>query len=234
MLSINLLNVCHGQIQILWDLTLSVDRGEIVAIIGSNGAGKSTLLNTISGLLSPRSGEILFQEKTLHGLSPSQVVSEGIILIPEGRHLFPQMSVEENLEMGCYKSSARKHRANNLTRVYELFPILRERRKQTCQTLSGGEQQMLAIGRALMSQPTFLMLDEPSTGLSPKLVHWLFDIIRELHNDGLTIFLVEQNIHYALRIGHRAYLIENGRVSLTGKAEVFLNNDHVQKTYLGL
>lgn len=234
MLNINHLNVCYGQIRVLWDLTLSINQGEIVAVIGSNGAGKTTLLKTISGLLIPRSGEILFNGNPLHRLSPSQIVSKGIILIPEGRHLFLQMSLEENLEMGCYIRTARKYRDENLNRVYEIFPVLRERRKQTCITLSGGEQQMLAIGRALMSQPVFLMLDEPSTGLSPKLVHWLFDILRKVHQDGITIFLVEQNIHYALRIGHRAYLIENGRVSLSGEAEAFLNNEHVQKTYLGL
>ena len=234
MLKVNNLNVLYGKLQALWDVSFRVEEGEIVALVGANAAGKSTLLNSISGLLRPASGTIEFLGKEINGLAAYQIVEAGISQIPEGRKLFPSMSVRENLELGAYTKQAWDKRDETIEDIYQLFPILKERIKQQARTLSGGEQQMVAIARGLMSRPKLYMLDEPSQGLSPVLVSEVFDIINNLHEHGTTILLVEQNVERTLEVADRAYVLENGRIVLEGKGKELVENKHIKKAYLGL
>ena len=234
MLQVNDLNTFYGKIQALWDINLTVNEGEIVAIIGANGAGKSTLVHAISGLLQPTSGTITFQGQRIDGLSPNAIVELGISHIPEGRKLFTEMSIRENLEMGAYSSASWKVREETFEHVYELFPILKERGKQLATTLSGGEQQMLAMGRGLMSRPKLCIIDEPSNGLAPKVVSDVFQIVKSLREQGITILLIEQNVHQTLLIADRACVLENGRMALEGACCDLLKSDHIKKAYLGL
>ncbi len=224
----------YGDVQAVWDISLSVSSGSLVTLLGANGAGKTTTLRTISGLLRPASGRIVYNGHDITGLPAHEVAALGISLVPEGRQLFPKMTVEENLLVGSYLKRARAHRRRNLERVYELFPRLAERRSQVAETLSGGEQQMLAIGRGLMQEPELVMFDEPSLGLAPILVREIFDIILELHRQGLTIFLVEQNVHYAMKIADYCYIIENGRVVREGDPAELEQDPEVRRAYLGL
>ncbi len=232
MLEVKNINVYYGSIHAIKDISFSVEQGEVVALIGANGAGKSTILKTISGLLRTKTGSISFQNQSITTTIPHKIVAQGLAHVPEGRRIFAQMSVEENLEMGAYTRS-NSEIAPGLERVYERFPRLKERRRQTAGTLSGGEQQMLAMGRALMSRPTLLMLDEPSMGLAPILVEEIFDIIRELHKDGTTILLVEQNAQMALSVADRGYVLETGKIVLSGGGIQLLQDDAVRKAYLG-
>jgi len=234
MLKIDKLNFSYDDLKVLWDVDLQVNEGEIVTVLGSNGAGKSTTLKNISRLVSPDSGTISFAGHDLTRLEPHAVVEMGVVQVPEGRRIFPEMSVLENLRMGSYTKSAKRERKENIERVFSLFPRLREREKQLGGTMSGGEQQMLAIARGLMANPRLLLLDEPSLGLAPLLVKDIFDIIREINRQGVTILLVEQNVYQSLRIAHRGYVLETGRVVLTGRGEDLLNNDHVKKAFLGM
>jgi branched-chain amino acid transport system ATP-binding protein len=234
MLTVEHLSVFYGDVPALWDVSLEVNEGEIVTLIGSNGAGKTTTLNTVSGLIRPRQGEIAFAGQALHREPPQRIVEAGLIHIAEGRELFPHMSVLENLELGAFPARARRQRRQTLAYVMELFPRLRERQHQLAGTLSGGEQQMVAIGRGLMARPRLLMLDEPSLGLAPLLVAELFDCIRRINADQVTVLLVEQNVHQALDIAHRAYVLENGRTVRTGTAAALLADDTIQEAYLGL
>ncbi len=234
MLELSDVNIFYGDLQVVWDVSCRIEKGEIVAIIGPNGAGKTTIMKTISGLLRPSSGEITFLDRRINELLPHQIVELGISHVPEGRHLFPQMTVLENLEMGAYISRVRNERADSLEKVYQLFPVLKERKNQLAGTLSGGEQQMLAIGRGLMSNPSFLMLDEPSLGLAPMLVSKTFDIVKRINEKGTTILLVEQNVNYALELANRAYLLETGKIVIQGEGASLLNNSYVKKAYLGI
>lgn len=234
MLSINKINVFYGKIQVLWDVSFEVRAGEIVSIIGSNGAGKTTTLKSIVGLIQPASGSVTLSGQNLNTTPAYQIVCGGIALVPEGRKLFPKMSVMENLEMGAYMPAARKKKSQNLDLVLDLFPVLRERRNQLAGTLSGGEQQMLAIGRALMSSPNLLMLDEPSLGLSPLLVDEIFQNVKSLNDQGITILLVEQNVAQALELAHRAYVLETGRIVAEGPAKELLESELVRTAYLGM
>jgi branched-chain amino acid transport system ATP-binding protein len=234
MLTVEHLAVFYGDVQALWDVSLQINAGEIVTLIGSNGAGKSTTLNTVSGLLRPRQGRITFQERELHREPPQRIVEAGVVQIAEGRELFPHMTVLENLDLGAYTSRARKARQQSLDYVMDLFPRLRERQHQLAGTLSGGEQQMVAIGRGLMARPTLLMLDEPSLGLAPLLVAELFTCIRRINADHVTILLVEQNVHQALAIADRAYVLENGRTVRSGTAAELLADNAIQEAYLGM
>lgn len=234
MLKIENVETFYGDLQALRGISLEVAEGEIVTVIGSNGAGKSTTLKTISGMLRARKGSITWDNQPITQCSTSEIVAMGIIQIPEGRQLFPSMTVLENLELGALNSQARKDKAENLKKIFRLFPRLEERKMQIAGTLSGGEQQMLAIGRGLMSKPRILMLDEPSLGLSPILVSSIFAIIRQINEDGTTILLVEQNVHHALRMAQRAYVLENGEIVMHGPAQDLLKNDHVCRAYLGL
>jgi len=234
MLEINNLNTFYGKVQALWDISLNIDEAEIVAIVGANGAGKSTLLNTISGVVPPASGSIEFLGKRIDGLPPHTIVELGISHVPEGRKLFTEMSVHENLEMGAYPSSAWKVRKETSAQIYEVFPILKERAGQLASTLSGGEQQMLAMGRGLMSRPKLCMFDEPSYGLAPRMLMEVFQIIKSLRDQGITILLIEQNVTRTLEIADRAYVFENGRIVMEGTCENLLKDDYVKKAYLGL
>jgi len=231
-LKVSDLHVYYGSIHAVKGVSFEVNEGEIVTLIGANGAGKSTVLNTVSGLLHPKMGSISFEGQDLKGIAPHNIVKRGLAQVPEGRHVFLQMSVEENLEMGAY-TQRNSTIAPGIADVYERFPRLKERRKQIAGTLSGGEQQMLAMGRALMSKPKLLMLDEPSMGLAPILVEQIFDIIRELHRSGTTILLVEQNAQAALSVADRAYVLETGRISLSGTGAELMASDAVRKAYLG-
>jgi len=232
-LGINHLDASYGDIQALWDVSFKVDEGEIVALIGPNGAGKTTLMRTISGLHPTQSGAIQLHNTNLHKLPAYKVVDEGVILVPEGRRLFGGLSVMENLELGAYSRRAREKRTQTLEKVFELFPILAERQKQLANTMSGGQQQMLAIGRALMGLPRLLMLDEPSLGLAPIIVQNIFDIIQRMNKEGVTILLVEQNARQALELADRAYILEQGRVVGTGTGKQLLHNNEVREAYLG-
>ena len=231
LLKIDDINVYYGAIHAVKGVSLQVDEGEIVTLIRANGAGKSTILNTISGLLRAKTGSITFMDRDISSVAPHKIVELGLAQCPEGRRIFAQMSVEENLEMGAYTKA--RITAANLARVYEQFPRLKERRRQVAGTLSGGEQQMLAMGRALMSEPKLLMLDEPSMGLAPILVEQIFDIIRELHKAGTTILLVEQNAQMALSIADRAYVLETGKISMSGTGKELAASDEIRKAYLG-
>jgi branched-chain amino acid transport system ATP-binding protein len=234
MLAIDKLNFRYGDMQVLWDLDLTVNEGEIVTVVGANGAGKSTTLKNVSRLVSWASGSITFNGTDLAKHEPHEVVEMGIVQVPEGRKIFPEMTVLENLRMGSFIKSARPDRDANIDRVFQLFPRLKEREKQLGGTMSGGEQQMLAIARGLMANPKLILLDEPSLGLAPLLVKFIFDIIQEINKQGVTVLLVEQNVYQSLRIAHRAYVLETGRVVLTGGGEELLNNEHVKKAFLGM
>jgi branched-chain amino acid transport system ATP-binding protein len=234
MLTVEHLAVFYGDVQALWDVSLAITEGEIVTLIGSNGAGKTTTLNTVSGLLRPRQGSITFAGQERQRESPQRIVEAGLIHIAEGRELFPYMTVLENLDLGAFAKRARRQRRQTLEYVLDLFPRLRERRQQLAGTLSGGEQQMVAIGRGLMARPRLLMLDEPSLGLAPLLVAELFDCIRRINTDQVTVLLVEQNVHMALDIAHRAYVLENGRTVRSGTAAELRADDSIQAAYLGL
>ena len=234
MLEVNNINTFYGPIQALWDVCLKIEEGEIAALVGANGAGKSTILNTISGIIHPTSGTISFLGQRIDGLLPHNIVELGISHIPEGRKLFPEMSVHENLEMGAYSSRAWKQKQETLEQVYQLFPVLKERAKQLASTLSGGEQQMVAMGRGLMSLPKLCIIDEPSNGLAPKLVLEVFQKIQSLREQGITILLIEQNVHHTLEIADHACVLENGRIALQGQCEELLKSDHIKKAYLGL
>lgn len=234
MLEVNNVNTFYGQIQALWDICLKIDEGEIVALVGANGAGKTTLLNTISGIIRPTSGNISFLGQRIDGLSPHIIVELGISHIPEGRRLFADMSVRENLEMGAYSHRAWKQKQETLEQVYQLFPVLKERAGQLARTLSGGEQQMVAMGRGLMSKPKLCIIDEPSNGLAPRLVLEVFEKIKSLREQGITILLIEQNVRQTLEIADRACVLENGRMALEGCCEDLLKSDHIRKAYLGL
>jgi branched-chain amino acid transport system ATP-binding protein len=232
LLRVNDIHVYYGAIHAIKGISLEVHENEIVTLIGANGAGKSTTLNTIAGLLRPRQGTIEMGGAPIQGVSASKMVFRGLALCPEGRRIFQQMTVRENLEMGAYSRPASEIDAS-LTEMFQRFPRLKEREKQIAGTLSGGEQQMLAMARALMSKPKLLMLDEPSMGLAPILVEQIFDIVTELHQSGVTILLVEQNAQMALRVADRAYVMETGVITMQGDAEALLHNDAVQKAYLG-
>ena len=234
MLRVKGIEVFYGDLQALRNVSLAVGEKEIITIVGSNGAGKSTTLMTLSGILHPRAGEIYFQEKPVHHIPPSRIVEMGIVQIPEGRQLFPTLTVIENLEMGAQFQRAKKVRKETMGWVFQLFPRLQERKSQLAGTLSGGEQQMLAIGRGLMSLPELLMLDEPSLGLSPILVKTIFKIIKEINQQGTTILLVEQNVFHSLTLSHRGYVLENGSIVLGGSGQDLLKNRHIRQSYLGL
>jgi len=234
MLKIDSLNVKYGDIQTLWDVSLEVGAGEIVALIGSNGAGKSTLLRTIAGLLKPDSGRIQYKGVLLNNKSPNKIVELGISMVPEGRRLFPQMTVLENLEVGAFLKEARMKRHSTLDWIWEVFPILKDRSQQIAGSLSGGEQQMLAIGRALMARNKFLILDELSLGLSPLLVRTIFKVLLEVNKAGISIFNVEQNVPMTLRTAHRAYILESGHIVGHGEAKSLLKSPHVKEAYLGI
>lgn len=232
MLSVYNINVWYGAIHAIKNVSFEVNDGEIVALIGANGAGKSTTLKTLSGLLRSRAGSIKFMDEDIMHMPAEKIVRKGLVHVPEGRRIFQEMTVEENLDMGAY-TQPRESIAENLERVYEYFPRLAERRRQVAGTLSGGEQQMLAMGRALMSRPKLMMLDEPSMGLAPILVDQIFDIVKELNQSGVTILLVEQNAQMALSIANRGYVLETGRIVLSSDADELLHNDAVKKAYLG-
>jgi len=234
MLEISNINTFYGKAQALWDVSLRIDEAEIVALVGANGAGKTTLLNTISGLLRPASGSVEFLGKRIDELAPHAIVELGISHVPEGRELFTEMTVHENLEMGAYPYHAWKQKKETFEQVYQVFPILKERAGQLARTLSGGEQQMLAMGRGLMSRPRLCMFDEPSYGLAPILLLEVFQVIKSLREQGITILLIEQNVPRTLEIADRAYVLENGRVVLEGKGKELLQEELVRKAYLGL
>jgi len=233
LLKVNNIDAFHGTFQALWDISLTVNAGEIVAIIGSNGAGKSTLLDTISGLVHPSHGKIEFEGRDISTLNPFQIVGLGIAQTPEGRRVFPEMTVLENLEVGAYNPRARQLIEKNLQRVYQMFPILEARKSQTGRTLSGGEQQMLAIGRSLMSNPKLLMLDEMSLGLAPIIVDELYRVLQEIRKNGITILFVEQNVRRSLVEADKAYIIEAGHVVLSGNTSTLVGEEKVQKAYFG-
>lgn len=233
MLSVEKIDVYYKELQALWGVSMVVNKGEIVALIGLNGAGKTTILRIISGLLKPASGEICFQGRPLSKESPHKIVELGISQVPESGKIFTGMSVLENLELGAFVPKARKEKKQSLEWVYEIFPRLAERQKQQAGTLSGGERQMLAIGRALMSRPTLLMLDEPSFGLAPILVEQIFEMIVKINQQGVTLLLVEQNVQAALDLAHRAYLLENGRIVREGDGKELLSFESVRSSYLG-
>ena len=233
MLEIEGMNVFYGDFKALWDVSFKVEKDEIVALIGPNGAGKTTILKTISGLLRPLAGEITFESAAMNKVPIHKRVEMGISMIPEGRGLFPGMSTLENLEMGAFTAKGRRSKNETLEQVYELFPVLKMRKKQAAGTLSGGEQQMLAIGRGLMSKPKLLLLDEPSWGLSPLMSKNIFEAARQINNSGVTILLVEQNVRMALELANRAYVVENGRIVEEGYSQDMLNSQHIRDAYLG-
>lgn len=234
MLKVDNISVSYGDMQVLWGVTFEVKEKELVALLGANGAGKTTTLKTISGLLRPNNGSIYFLGKEISKIPAHKVAELGIVHVPEGRRLFPEMTVRENLEMGSLSSEAKKKRKETMEWVFTLFPVLKERQNQEAGTLSGGQQQMLAIGRGLMALPKLLMLDEPSLGLAPVIVSQVFEIIKEINRQGITVLLVEQNVMHALRMCNRAYVIENGRITLHGTGDDLLKNQHVKEAYLGI
>jgi branched-chain amino acid transport system ATP-binding protein len=234
MLRINKVIAGYGKVQALWDISLHVEDGEIVALVGANGAGKTTLLRTLMGLIEPEAGMIKFNGRRIEGLDPHRISALGIAYVPEGGGPFRDMSVRENLELGAYQTEAWKRRKDTLERVFKLFPRLEERAHKLARTLSGGERQMLAIGRALMARPTLCAFDEPSIGLAPLLVDEFFHVIRQLREDGLTVLLVEQNVHKSLGIADRAYVLENGRITLEGESAALLEDERIRRAYLGL
>jgi len=234
LLEINNIDVFYGDVQVIFDLSLKVEKGEVVSIIGGNGAGKSTLLRTISGLMSPSAGTITFDGVPVQKETPEGIVTHGIVQVPEGRRLFPLMSVKDNLMVGAYNKRANKDALETLARVYELLPRLEERENQIAMTLSGGEQQMVAIGRGLMAQPHLLMLDEPSLGLAPILIKDIFETVRKIADQGTTVLMVEQDVKHSLSLSDRGYVLEHGRVAMEGKAEDLIDDPHVKEAYLGI
>lgn len=234
MLKVEHIDVSYGDLQILWDVSFEVYEGEIVVLLGANGAGKSTTIKTISSLITPAKGKITFLGTRIDQVPAHRIISYGLAHVPEGRRLFPEMTVEENLITGSLAPEARAKRKQTISWIYDLFPRLFERRKQSAGTLSGGEQQMLAIGRGLMSLPKLIMFDEPSLGLAPILVSEMFRIVQMVKQQGVTVLLVEQNVKHTLTICNRAYVLENGRIALSGTGEEFLNNDHIKEAYLGI
>lgn len=233
-LEIENLNCFYGNVQVLWDVSLKVEKSEIVALLGANGAGKSTLLNSITGLVSPKSGSIHFMEENIVNLSSSKIIEKGISYLPEGGRLFPDMTIKENLEMGAYPMKYWKSRKATLEMVFDIFPILKERQKQLARTLSGGEKQMLAMGRGLMSNPTLCLFDELSYGLSPIMATEVFNVVKKLREQGITVLLVEQNVKQTLEISDRAYVLENGRMCLEGECCELINNDYIKTAYMGM
>ncbi len=235
MLELKKINTFYGNIHALHDISLTVEEGEIITLIGANGAGKSTTLMSISGVVPPRLGEILFEGRPIHEMRPDAIVKLGICQVPEGRHIFPELTVAENLDMGAFLRSDSRGIADDLEFIYSLFPILKERRNQPGGNLSGGEQQMLAISRAMMARPRLLLLDEPSMGLAPLVTRQIFEIIRKINQENkTTIFLVEQNANLALKLADRGYVLETGRITLHDRADRLLTNEDVQKAYLGI
>ena len=234
MLKVKNINMSYGDVQVLWDVSFEVREGEIVVLVGANGAGKSSILKTISGLQRVGSGSIEFEDRELTAMPGNEIINTGVVHVPEGRRLFNEMNVEENLIMGSLHGQAKQKRAESIEECYALFPRLFERKKQLAGTLSGGEQQMLAVARGLMSKPKLLMLDEPSLGLAPVLVQDIFEIVKSINKQGMTILLVEQNVQTTLTFCDRAYVLENGRVSLSGTGKELMNNEHVKTAYLGI
>lgn len=233
MLSVDTLQVYYGAIHAIKGVSFEVSQGEIVTLIGANGAGKSTILNTIAGLIRPKEGDCRFEAESLRTLEPHQIMQKGLVLVPEGRRIFSRMTVQENLEMGAFIRRDKENIERDFERIFESFPRLKERRRQVGGTLSGGEQQMLATARALMSNPRLIMMDEPSMGLAPILVSEIFSIIQNINKQGTTVLLVEQNAKMALSVAHRAYVLETGKVVLSGDAKELLDNDEVKRAYLG-
>jgi branched-chain amino acid transport system ATP-binding protein len=234
LLTVDQINVFYGDAQALWDLGFKVNKGEIVTIVGSNGAGKTTTVKAISGLLHSKSGSINFLGTPIDRLPPHRIVDLGLVQIPEGRRLFPYMTVLENLEVGAYTARARRERNDTLEWVYQLFPALGERKNQLAGTLSGGEQQMVALGRGLMSRPRLIMLDEPSIGLAPRLVLTVFETVKKIREEGVTVLLIEQNVRNALEISDRGYVLETGRIVLGDESKKLIDIGHVKKAYLGM
>lgn len=234
LLEVKNIDVFYGDVQVIFGLSLRVEEGEVVSIIGGNGAGKSTLLKTLSGLMHPTKGEIAFENKTIHRSSPEDIVECGIVQIPEGRRLFTLMSVQDNLIVGAYNKRADREKESTLGEVYQLFPRLKERVAQMAMTLSGGEQQMVAIGRGLMAKPRLLMLDEPSLGLAPILTKSIFETVRKIADQGTTVLLVEQDVKHSLSLSDRGYVLEHGRTVMEGPAKDLLENPHIKTAYLGL
>ncbi len=235
MLELRQIDTFYGNIQALYGVSLSVEAGEIITLIGANGAGKSTTLMSISGITSPRRGEIIFKGQSIVGMAPNSIVQLGISQVPEGRHIFPALSVSENLDMGAFLRRDKKGIEDDRAYIYDLFPILKQRRNQPGGNLSGGEQQMLAISRALMARPQLLLLDEPSMGLAPLITRQIFEIIQKINKDqNTTIFLVEQNANLALQVADRGYVLENGRITMQDRAELLLANPDIQRAYLGI
>ena len=233
-LEIRNIDAFYGDVQVLFDLSLKVAEGEVVSIIGGNGAGKSTLLRTISGLIKPAGGEIIFNGRPIQKLPPEEIVSCGIVHVPEGRRLFSLMTIKDNLIVGAYNKQADKHKEETLKQVYAMLPRLAERENQMAMTLSGGEQQMVAIGRGLMAMPRILMLDEPSLGLAPVLVNSIFETIRKIADQGTTVILVEQDVNHSLSLSDRGYVLEHGRVAMEGAADQLLADPHIKEAYLGI
>jgi branched-chain amino acid transport system ATP-binding protein len=234
LLEVRNIDVFYGDVQVVFDLSLTVEEGEVVSIIGGNGAGKSTLLKTISGLMNPAKGQILFEGQPIHALPPEVIVERGIVQVPEGRRLFTLMSVQDNLSVGAYNPRADAHMQKSFDEVYALFPRLKERSAQMAMTLSGGEQQMVAIGRGLMARPKLLMLDEPSLGLAPILIKDIFETVSHIAKQGTTVLLVEQDVKHSLSLSDRGYVLEHGRTVMQGSAHELLDNPHIKTAYLGL
>jgi len=234
MLEVRNIQVYYGDVQVIWDVSFHVRQAEVVALIGANGAGKSTILKTISGILRPRPGEIIFDGKPIHTIEPYHLIEHGLAHVPEARRLFVEMSVEVNLEMGALRGAAKVDRQKTKEQVFQFFPRLLERRRQKAGTLSGGEQQMLAIGRGLMSKPKMLMFDEPSLGLAPILVREIFSIIEQVRAEGVTVLIVEQNVKQTLAIADRAYVLESGKLVMEGTGKDLLHDEHVKHAYLGV
>ena len=234
LLEVKDLCVSYGNLQVLWDVSLKIEEGKIVALLGANGAGKTTLLNAMTGMLKPMSGEITFECERIDDQPADRIIEKGIAYLPEGGRLFPEMTIKENLEMGAYPRNLWKNRKSDLERIYELFPILGERKNQLSGTMSGGERQMLAMGRALMSNPRLCFFDELSYGLSPVVSQAVFNVVKRLHEDGITVFLVEQNVYQTLEIADYAYVIENGRIVREGEGKSLLEDDYIKQAYLGI
>jgi len=234
MLEVRHLDVRYGDVQVVWDVSFKVGRGEVVALIGANGAGKSTILKTVSGIVRPSAGEIVFDGAPIQGAKAYSLVETGLAHVPEARRLFVEMTVEENLVMGSLKGEAKRRRESTREMVFTLFPRLKERRRQLAGTLSGGEQQMVAIGRGLMSLPSMIMFDEPSLGLAPILVREIFDVIKRIRSEGTTVLIVEQNVKQTLGVADRAYVLETGKIVLEGTGAAMLGDEHVRKAYLGV
>lgn len=234
MLQVNNISVFYNQLQALWDVSIEVKQSEFLTVLGSNGAGKSTLLKAISGINVPAAGSITFKGAKINGLPPHKICEMGLVQIPQGRQIFPEMKISENLEMGAYIKKARKNLKQNIEKIYSLYPILGERREQLAGTLSGGEQQMLAIGRGLMSEPELLMLDEPTLGLSPKMALNMLSSLTQMSQQGITLLLISQETLQCLKIAERAYVLENGRISVEGPSAELLNSESIKKAYLGI